>query len=514
MMSRVFSACPLGVNAEPVQVEADVRDARQLTIHIVGLPDAATREAKDRLVPALTNSGYALHTGEIVINLSPADMRKEGCLYDLPMAVAILSAIGVIPPEALTDVLFIGELALDGQTRPVRSAIACAESARACGFSAVIVPQGNGEEASLVPGIAVYEAANLAQAAAHLRGTAPLEICQPRCRPHSQPSELDFMEVKGQTLAKRVLEIAAAGGHNLLMYGPPGSGKSMLSKRFPSLLPDLTHEEFIEVTRIYSCAGTSRNAMDQSRPFRAPHHTASPIAMIGGGTVPRPGEVTLAHKGVLFLDEFPEFPRVVLEVLRQPMEDRHVTISRASLQVTFPADFTLIAAMNPCPCGWRGDPRRHCHCSPGQVRAYRSRISGPIIDRIDMHIEVPVVSMRAIRKLPPAESSATIRQRVRRAREIQSERFGLPGHINSRMSAKQMKQHCVLSDSIAEQLDRAMEKLGFSTRVHDKVVRVARTIADLQGAAEIEYDHVFEALSYRTLDRQLRAQYEPTEVRS
>lgn len=517
MMSRVLSACPIGVDANAVEVEADVRDARKLMIHIVGLPDTATREAKDRLVPAITNSGYALFQGDIVINLSPADMRKEGCLYDLPMALGILGAMGVLEPAALADVMVIGELALDGQTRPIRSVLACVEAARRQGLAQVIVPTGNGDEAALVKDIQVFEVPSLAVAAAHLKGSRPLQPHQPKPIPTRHRTHLDFADVKGQAMAKRALEIAAAGGHNVLMYGPPGSGKSMLSKRMPSILPNLTNEEFIEVTRIYSCAGSIKAAPNspRERPFRAPHHTASPIAMIGGGTYPRPGEVTLAHKGVLFLDEFPEFPRTVLEVLRQPMEDREVTISRASLQVTFPAEFTLVAAMNPCPCGWQGAPRKHCQCGFGQIQAYRSRISGPIIDRIDIHVEVPVMSMRTIRKLPPAESSQAIRQRVILARQRQQQRFGNQVTTNGTMGPAQLRRACALDEGTADAMERSIDARGFSARVQDKILRVARTIADLEGCDRVSTGHVFEALGYRKLDVHARAQYlqEPEQVR-
>lgn len=505
MISRVYSACPAGVDATLITVEVDVRD-NHLKISIVGLPDVATRESRERLIPAISNSGYALLREDIVVNLSPADLRKEGTGYDLPMALGILAAKGIVKPHTFQEFLILGELALDGSLRPIRCVLAAAECARDNGLKGIVVPKGNGNEAAMVANLTVLEASHLAQIVDHFRGKHSLEpVAYRNPKPTAAQTVLDFRDVKGHAAAKRALEIAAAGQHNLLMFGPPGSGKSMLSKRLPGILPVMDDEEILEVTRIFSCAGKLKRGMGPvtTRPFRAPHHTASPAALIGGGTIPKPGEVTLAHRGILFLDEFPEFPRRVLEVLRQPLEDRQVTISRAQQQLTFPANFQLVAAMNPCPCGWRGDPRRRCGCSPHQVSQYRQRISGPMLDRLDLHVEVPIMPLSLLRKLPPAESSSDISKRVIEARVIQRERFQSSLITNATMSAKQLQQYCTLDDGLARSFENHVEKLGFSSRVHAKTLSIARTIADLDGGRSLQEQDLLEAIAYRQLDSQV-----------
>lgn len=508
MLALVMSACPWGVGAVPVTVEVDVRGER-LKISIVGLPDAATKESKDRLVPAINNSGYAVTNEEIVINLSPADLPKEGTAYDLPMAVGILAAKGILPSQSLEDSLFLGELALDGSLRPVRSVLASTECALEHGLRRIYVPRGNGWEASLIAGIEIHESPDLRALVNHLRGNHPLPSYQGTGLPLGQGGLRndgplpDLGEVKGQYVAKRVLEIAAAGAHNLLFYGPPGSGKSMLSKRLPGILPEISPAEILEVTRIYSCAGRlshDRRAI-LDRPFRAPHHTASPAAMIGGGSKPKPGEVTLAHRGVLFLDEFPEFPRMVLEVLRQPLEDGHVTVSRAERQVTFPANFILVAAMNPCPCGHLGDNKRRCTCTQNAINNYRARLSGPLLDRIDLQLEVPNISLRGLRKQPASEPSAKVKARVETARAVQERRLASTSRCNADLTPAEIAEHCRLPGPLAEMLETRIDQLGYSSRVHGKVLKVARTIADLEGTVDIAEAHLLEALGYRQLDK-------------
>jgi len=509
MISRLHSVAFCGVDARPVEVEIDVADRGFAGAAIVGLPDTAVKESIERVRSAMENSGYPFPRYKCVINLAPADLRKEGPIFDLPIALGIVFASGSASVEQPDDYLIAGELALDGRVRPVNGVLSAAILAKERGFRGAIVPQENATEAAVVDGLEVLPVTSLTQAVGVLTGELPLEpvrIDLEQVFRESSRYDRDFAEVRGQEAAKRALTISAAGGHNLLLIGPPGSGKTMLAKRLPTILPPLSLEESLETTRIHSVSGELRpgTSLLATRPVRTPHHSASTPALVGGGAIPQAGEVSLAHHGVLFLDEFPEFARAALEALRQPLEDGCVTIARAHTTVAFPASFMLVASMNPCPCGYFTDPRKTCKCSPPQIDKYLAKISGPLIDRIDIHIEVPAVPFRELRSEREGTNSAEMRAQVITARRIQKERFAGNGTItNARMGTRELRKWCKLDDAGEMILQQAMSELGLSARAHDKVLRVARTIADLAGRDAIRAEDISEAIHYRRLDRQL-----------